>query len=140
MNSFISIGSTTSTSATTSGTSAMASTTFEMLSSQISNWLSQISKDVDIGVLIRPGYNDITPQEAQLALSTQILNNKVVLNTNVDVRGTGATANNTNQLTGDFDAELKLTEKLRFKVFSRYNDTIHGNRNQSIYTGSRNLL
>ena len=31
--------------------------------------------------------------------------------------------NNTNQMTGDFDAELKLTEKLRFKVFNRYNDT-----------------
>ena len=26
-------------------------------------------------------------------------------------------------MTGDFDAELKLTEKLRFKVFNRYNDT-----------------
>ena len=126
MNSFISIGSTTTTSATTSGTSAMAKTTFEMVSSQISNWLSQISKDVDIGVLIRPGYNEITPQEAQLALSTQILNDKVVLNTNVDVRGTGATTNNTNQLTGDFDAELKMTEKLRFRVFSRYNDTYIG--------------
>jgi hypothetical protein len=126
MNSFISVGSTATTSTNISGTSAMAKTTFEMVSSQISNWLSQISKDVDIGVLIRPGYNDITPQEAQLALSTQILNDKVVLNTNVDVRGTGATTNNSNQFTGDFDAEVKLTEKLRFRVFSRYNDTYMG--------------
>ena len=69
------------------GTSAMAATTFEMVSNQISNWLSQLSKDVDIGLNIRPGSNAISPQEAQLALSTQLLNNKVVLNGNFDVRG-----------------------------------------------------
>ena len=111
---------------TTSGTSAMAATTFEMLSNQISNWLSQISKDVDIGINIRPGSNAISPQEAQLALSTQLLNNKVVLNGNFDVRGTNPSMNNsgnTNQLTGDFDAEIKLNEKLHFKVFNRFNDT-----------------
>jgi hypothetical protein len=130
MNSFISTGSGTSASSTTtSGTSAMAATTFEMVSSQISNWLSQISKDIDIGLNIRPGSNAISPQEAQLALSTQLLNNKIVLNGNFDVRGTGTTTStpspnaNTNQLTGDFDAEIKLTQKLQFKVFNRFNDT-----------------
>jgi len=101
----------------------MSATTFEMLSSQISNWLSKISQNFDIGLNIRPGYNAITPQEAQLALSTQILNNKIVLNGNFDVRGTGYATSNTNQLTGDFDAEVKLAEKLRFKVFNRFNDT-----------------
>jgi hypothetical protein len=74
--------------------------------------------------------NAITTPEAELALSTQVLNNKVVLNGNFDVRGTNATTaqltNNTNQLTGDFNAEIKLTEKLRFKVFNRYNDTYIG--------------
>ena len=133
MNSFISTGlNSGSPSTTTSGTSAMAATTFEMVSSQISNWLSQISKDVNIGLNIRPGSNAMTPQEAQLALSTQILNNKVVLNGNFDVRGTESTTingtqvpgnSNTNQLTGDFDAEIKITEKLQFKVFNRFNDT-----------------
>ena len=68
----------------------MAATTFEMVSNQLSNWLSQISKDVDIGLNYRPGSNAINPQEAQLALSTQLLNNKVVLNGNFDVRGTGS--------------------------------------------------
>lgn len=133
MNSFISLGASTisplpasATSTTSTGTSAMAATTFEMVSNHISNWLSQLSKDIDIGVNIRPGYNAITPQEAQLALSTQLLNNKITLNGNVDVRGTGAAASNTNALIGDFDAELKLTEKLRLKVFSRYNDIYNG--------------
>jgi len=85
-----------------------------------------MSKNVDIGLNIRPGSNVITPQEAELALSTQLLKNKIVLNGNFDVRGSGyssTTTNSTNQLTGDFDAELQLTEKLRLKVFNRFNDT-----------------
>jgi hypothetical protein len=125
MNSFISITAISS-SQSASGTSAMAATTFEMVSNQISNWLSQISKDVNIGLNFRPGYSAITPQEVEVALSTQILNDKVVLNGNFDVRGTGSTTGNTNQLTGDFDAELKITEKLRFKVFNRFNDVYIG--------------
>jgi hypothetical protein len=104
----------------------MAATSFEMISNQVSNMLSQLSKSVGIGLNIRPGSNAITPQEAELALSTQVLNNKVVLNGNFDVRGTTSAtqlAGNTNQLTGDFDFEIKLTEKLRFKAFNRFNDT-----------------
>jgi hypothetical protein len=127
INNFIASGNST----TTTATSAMAATSFEMISNQVSNMLSQLSKNVDIGLNIRPGSNAISPQEAELALSTQVLNNKVVLNGNFDVRGTGTAAtssttqltNTTNQLTGDFDAEIKLTEKLRFKVFNRFNDT-----------------
>lgn len=132
MGGFISMGSYAS--SNTSGTSAMTATTFEMVSNQLSNWLSQISKDFDIGFVYRPGYNAINPQEVQLALSTQLLNNKVVLNGNFDVRGTRTTTNSTNQLTGDFDAELKLTEKFRFKVFNRFNDIYTGLSGLSPYT------
>jgi hypothetical protein len=128
-------------SANTSAGSAMAATSFEMISNQVSNMLSKLATNFDIGLNIRPGSNAITPQEAQLALSTQLLGNKVVLNGNFDVRGAGSMSstsgtipsNNTNQLTGDFDAELKLTEKLRLKVFNRFNDTYTGS-GQSPYT------
>jgi hypothetical protein len=115
-------------STTTTGTSAMAVTTTEMLSNQLSNWLSQISNDFDIGFLYRPGSGnkDINPQEVQVALSTQLLNDKVIINGNFDVRGTGSASTNTNQITGDFDAEVKLTEKIRFKVFNRYNNPYTG--------------
>jgi hypothetical protein len=115
---------------TSAGTSAMKVTTTEMLSNQLSNWLSQISNDFDIGFVWRPGggNKDINPQEVQVALSTQLLNDKVVINGNFDVRGaaTGTAADNTNQITGDFTAEIKITEKIRFKVFNRFNE---------IYTG-----
>jgi hypothetical protein len=117
-----------STGGSPSGTSAMAVTTFEMLSSQLSNWLSQISNDFDIGVVYRPGTGskDINPQEVQVALSTQILNDKVVINGNFDVPLSGSSTSNTNQITGDFDAEVKLTNKLNFKVFNRYNNPYTG--------------
>ena len=111
-----------------SGTSAMAVTTFEMLSNQLSNWLSQISNDFDIGVVYRPGSGskDINPQEVQVALSTQILNDKVVINGNFDVPLAGSSTSSTNQITGDFDAEVKLTNKLNLKVFNRYNNPYTG--------------
>ena len=107
-----------------SGTSAMAVTTTEMLSNQVSNWLSQISNDFDVGFNYRPGTKDINSQELQVALSTQLLNDKVTINGNFDVRG----ANNPegNPLTGDFDIEYKITEKIRFKVFNRYNNPYTG--------------
>jgi hypothetical protein len=126
MNSFYADPTFASVSGTATGTSAMAVTTTEMLSNQLSNWLSQISNDFDIGFVYRPGNGgkDINPQEVEVALSTQLLNNKVVINGNFDVRGTGT--NNTNQITGDFDAEYKITERIRFKVFNRYNDPYTG--------------
>jgi hypothetical protein len=111
-----------------SGTSAMAVTTTEMLSNQLSNWLSQISNDFDIGFVYRPGSGNknINPQEVQVALSTQLLNDKVIINGNFDVKGTSSSSSNTEQITGEFDAEVKITEKIRFKVFNRFNDTYLG--------------
>ena len=98
-------------------------TTTEMLSNQLSNWLSQISNDFDIGFNYRPG-NEITDQEVEVALSTQLLNNKVTINGNVDVGGnqynTKASA-----ISGEFTIEVKLTEMLRFKVFNRSNNNLY---------------
>jgi hypothetical protein len=125
------------TNTTSTGTSAMAVTTTEMVSNQLSNWLSQISNDFEIGFTYRPGYKDINSDEVQLALSTQLLNDKVVINGNFDVRGTtsgttSGTTNNTDQLTGDFDIEYKITEKIKFKVFNRFNNPYTGK--QAPYT------
>jgi hypothetical protein len=134
MNSFYSDPSygTSLTSTTNTGTAAMAITTTEMLSNQLSNWLSQISNDFDIGFVYRPGQKDINDQEVQVALSTQFLNDKVVVNGNFDVRGPGGISDNTNQLTGDFDLEYKLTDKIRLKVFNRFNNPYTGR--QAPYT------
>ena len=120
-------GGSTSTAATgTTGTSAMAVTTTEMLSHQLSNWLSQISNDFDIGFVYRPGYKDINAQEVEVALSTQPLNDKVTINGNFDVRGAEGTSGTSDKITGDFDIEYKITEKIRFKFFNRFNNPYTG--------------
>ena len=118
MNSFM------ATNTSSSGTSAMAVTTFEMLSNQFSNMLSQISNDFDIGINYRPGNQNINSQELEVALSTQLLDDKVLVN----IRGTSSTQENTSAISGDFDAEIRITEKIRFKVFNRYNNPAYTGR------------
>ena len=101
-------------------------TTTELLSNQFSSWLSQISNDFDIGVNYRPG-DLITSDELQVALSTQILNDRISISGNLDVGGneTGtSTATNTNNIVGDFDINFKITEKLHVKAFNRANDNL----------------
>ncbi|HEX2969336.1 MAG TPA: translocation/assembly module TamB domain-containing protein [Bacteroidales bacterium] len=107
------------------GTSAMAATTYEMLLSRLSNWLSQINENVNFGINYRPGSGNstYTSDEVQIAIGTQVLDNRITINGNVDYRNTSGAAGTTQRLIGDFDAEVRITDKFRFKVFNRYNDT-----------------
>jgi hypothetical protein len=113
------------------GSETMGVTTMEMLSNQVSNWLSQISNDFDIGVNYRPGSSTLpNSQELQVALSTQILNDRVKINGNFDVAGsqaarsTGAPSG-TNTITGAFDIEYAINDKIKFKFFNRSNDNFY---------------
>jgi hypothetical protein len=139
LGSFISMGSVSS-STTALGTTAISATTFEMLSNQASNWLSMLSKDVDIGVNYRPGYDAMNPQEVQVALSTQLLNDKLQINSNIDLRGNGTSTtnipgNNPTPVTGDFDFEYTITEKIKLKVFNRYNNPYTTGRSEQYTQG-----
>jgi hypothetical protein len=96
----------------------------ELLSNQLSNWLSQINKDFDIGFNYRPN-NQISGEEYELALSKQIFNDRVTIHTNLDVLGNHpTTTTNTNNIVGDFDVGVKLdqTGKLNLKAFNRSNN------------------
>lgn len=99
-------------------------TSSEMLSNQLSNWLSQISTDFDIGLNYRPG-DEISSQEVELALSTQLFNDRVVLDGNFGVSENKGVSNNQNasNIVGDFSVEYKITEdgKLRVKGFNQSN-------------------
>ncbi|MCB9012930.1 MAG: translocation/assembly module TamB [Bacteroidales bacterium] len=111
----------------TGGTSSNVAgvTTSELLSNQLSSWLSQISNDFDIGINYRPG-DQITSEELQVALSTQILNDRISISGNLDVGGnaTTTTTTNTNNIVGDFDINFKITDKLHVKAFNRANDNL----------------
>lgn len=97
-------------------------TTSEMLSSQVSRWFSTISSDVDVGVSYHPGDN-ITSEEFELALSTQVFNNRVTINGNV---GYGKYQTNTSKMVGDFDVDVKLnrTGTLRARAYTRSNEDL----------------
>ncbi|HOZ30849.1 MAG TPA: translocation/assembly module TamB domain-containing protein, partial [Bacteroidales bacterium] len=101
-------------------TDAFGVTSAELLSNQLSNWLSQISKDFDIGFKYRPG-TDVSGQELEVALSTQILNDRVLINGNV---GVGENKSSTSNLIGDIEVQLKVNKSgsFRLKGFTRAND------------------
>jgi type IV secretory pathway VirB6-like protein len=110
-------------------TTTVGVTTTEMLSNQLSNWLSQISNDFDVGVNYRPGSTALpNSQEVQVSLSTQLLSDKVVINGNFDYGGSQSTTNTNpgnNAISGAFDVEFRITDKIRFKVFNRSNDSFY---------------
>lgn len=96
----------------------------EFLSNQLSHWLSQISNDYDIRINYHPDFdNQMTNDEVEVALSTQLLNDKLSINGNVDVT-TNATAESSNNIVGDFDLDYKITEKFRFKAYNHSNDNL----------------
>ncbi len=98
----------------------VGATVGELFSNQLSNWLSQISNDFDIGFTWRPGDN-ITKDEVELALSTQIFNDRVTINGNVGTRNDQTAKSN---FVGDVDVNVKLNKsgKLQFKAFTRSNE------------------
>ena len=109
-------------------TNLVGTTASELFSNQLSNWLSQISNDFDIGVNYRPG-NQITDDEIELALSTQMFNDRVTINGNIsnNTNQTGSGINNnTSSFVGDFDVNVKLTNngKLQLKAYNHSNNNL----------------
>lgn len=100
----------------------------EVLTNQLSNWLSQISNDVDFGINYRSG-NEVENDELELGVSTQLLSDRIMLNINGTTQfnnnedGSGEIPGNSGQVAGDASIEVKVTPngKLRFKGFTRSN-------------------
>jgi hypothetical protein len=94
----------------------------EVLSNQMSNWLSQISKKVDIGVNYRPG-DQITQQQVEVALSTQLFDERVKIEGNVGMGGglVNSSTKNSSNIVGDVNVEVRLTDNTRLHVFNKSN-------------------
>lgn len=103
----------------------VGSTASELFSNQLSNWLSEISNNFDVGVNYRPG-NQITDDEIELALSTQIFNDRVTLNGNIGNNASQTNSANNSDIVGDFDLNVKLNRsgKLQFKAFNHSNNNL----------------
>ncbi len=102
--------------------SSVGSSSFQVLSNQLNSMLSKISNDFDVGVNYHPGRN-ISDKELEVALSTQLFNDRVSIDGNFGVRGDENTQKASN-IVGDVNVEAKITEdgRLRVKAFNKSNN------------------
>ena len=106
-----------------SGNNALASNgvssnTNELLSNQISNWISGVSKQVNLGFNYK---NDQTSsREVQLTMSKELFNSRLSIDGNFGVRNNSAA----NNIIGDVNIDYKITNdgKFRVKAFNQSND------------------
>jgi hypothetical protein len=114
-------------------TGAVSFNTYSLLTNQLNNWLSGISNDFDVGINYQPG-DEISQQEVEVALSTQLFDDRVIIDGNVGMISQDR-ANNTNEIVGEVTVEVMLTPdgRWRGKAFNKSNhDYLY--RNYSPYT------
>lgn len=101
--------------------------TGEILTNQLNRWLSDISDEFDVGLNYQAG-DRLSGDELELALSTQLWDDRITINGNVGVGGKtkDETYTNTSNFVGEVEAEIKLNKQgsLRMKVFNKANDDI----------------
>ncbi|MBO5854251.1 MAG: translocation/assembly module TamB domain-containing protein, partial [Bacteroidales bacterium] len=105
-----------------------ASNYYNVLTSSLSSWLSQISKDFDVGVRYTPEDN-LTAEELEVALSTQLFDDKLTIEGNLGMY-TGShsdMAGGANNIVGDVDITYKFTNRLSLKIYN------HSNLNSNYY-------
>jgi hypothetical protein len=104
---------------------------YNVLTSSLSSWLSQISKDFDIGVRYTPEDN-LTAEELEVALSTQLFDDKLTIEGNLGMYNgsRNEVAGGANNIVGDFDISYNVTSRLSFKFYN------HSNLNSNYYSYS----
>jgi hypothetical protein len=106
----------------TTGINGVGSNASELLSSQLSNMLSQLSDDVNIGVNYSQG-GATAKDNVSVNLQTQLFNDRVSIDGNVGTANNLTTSQNTTNMVGEFNVEVKLTGDgmVRIRVFNRSN-------------------
>jgi hypothetical protein len=101
----------------------VSASSFNIISSQLSNWLSQISNDFDIGINYIAG-DEINQDELEVALSTQLFNDRLIVDGNVGVMTKDNTQQQASNIVGDVNLEYKLTPDghIRLRAFNRSNN------------------
>lgn len=102
----------------------VGATASDILSNKLSSMLSQLSNDFDVGFKYRPG-DQVNTNQMEVALSTQILNNRVTINGNIGSNSRLQT-NTTNPVVGEVEVYVKLNKsgKLQLKAYNRANDDL----------------
>lgn len=91
------------------------------ISSQLSNILGELSDNWNISPNFRSDRGDFSDVEVDLALSSTLLNNRLLFNGNFGYRDNSL---NNNTFVGDFDIEYLLNKSghIRLRAYNRYND------------------
>ncbi|MCH5216546.1 MAG: translocation/assembly module TamB domain-containing protein [Muribaculaceae bacterium] len=107
----------------TTNSNEFANVASSTISSQLSNILGQISDNWSIAPNFRTNKGDFSDMEVDVALSSQLLNNRLLLNGNFGYRDNSMNNSSTNFI-GDFDIEYLLTRggNVRLKAYNYYND------------------
>ena len=91
------------------------------ISSQLSNIFGQLSDNWSLAPNFRSDRGDFSDVEFDMAISSNLLNNRLFFNGNLGYRDKSL---NNNSFIGDFDIEYLLNRNgsLRLKAYNRYND------------------
>lgn len=106
---------------TTKGSDELFSVASSTISNQLGNMLGKLSDNWSIAPNLRSDRGDFSDVEVDVALSSRLLNNRLLFNGNFGYRDN--TLNN-DQFIGDFDIEYLLNRSgtWRLKAYNRYND------------------
>lgn len=114
----------------------MTSVASSTISSQLSNILGQMSENWSISPNFRSNKGDFSDMEVDVALSSQLLNNRLLFNGNFGYRD--KSLNNLNSsFIGDFDLEYLINRRgtIRLKAYNHFNDQNYYVRNAKTTQG-----
>ena len=114
-------------SATTNQNDFLTSVASSTIAGQLSNILGKMTDNLSIAPNVRTDRSEV---EVDVALSSQLLNNRLLLNGNFGYRDNTYNQSNTNFI-GDFDLEYLLNSKgtFRLKAYNHFNDQNYYLRN-----------
>ncbi len=98
-----------------------ASVASSTLSSQLTNMLGQLTDKINIAPSLRSDKGDFSDLEVDLALSSRLFNNRLLINGNFGYRDRTSSSST---FIGDFDIEYLLTRSgsVRLKAYNHFND------------------
>lgn len=110
-------------SSTSSSNNELASVASSTISSQLASALGQLSENWTIAPNFYSEKGDFSDVEVDLALSSQLLNRRLLINGNLGYRDNSLNSSSTN-FVGDFDIEYLLTRAgtIRLKAYNHFND------------------
>lgn len=124
-------------SALISNTTNASSSLTEFLSKQLSDWVSSLGREVDLDINLNYTQGDaITPEQYNVLLQKKLLNDRIIISTNVGL-GSGTSVNNTSgNVVGEFNIEYLVSKdgNFRVKAFNKSNINNVYRVNQAPYT------